>query len=76
MNQLGPKYTLRQNRIGVYILSASSAIRPLQRPYLFTRILSTIIVCPGLPDFLGTIYQHGERYTKVPQNIPNGLKID
>jgi hypothetical protein len=30
----------------------------------------------GLPYFLGTTYQNGEKYTKLPQNIPNGCKID
>jgi hypothetical protein len=37
---------------------------------------------PGLPDFLGTTYQNGGKYTKWPQNvpkwpqnIPNGPKI-
>jgi hypothetical protein len=29
----------------------------------------------GLPDFLGTIYQNGEKYTKLPQNIPSSHKI-
>jgi hypothetical protein len=29
----------------------------------------------GLPDFLGPKYQNGEKYTKLPQNIPNGHKI-
>jgi hypothetical protein len=28
-----------------------------------------------LPDFLGTTYQNGGKYTKLPQNIPNGRKI-
>jgi hypothetical protein len=27
-----------------------------------------------LPDFFGTTYQNGEKYTKFPQNIPNGYK--
>jgi hypothetical protein len=25
--------------------------------------------------YVGTIYQHGGKYTKLPQNIPNGHKI-
>jgi hypothetical protein len=25
--------------------------------------------CTGLPDFLGTKYQNGEKYTKRPQNM-------
>jgi hypothetical protein len=29
----------------------------------------------GLPDFLGPKYQNGGKYTKLPQNIPNGHKI-
>jgi hypothetical protein len=31
----------------------------------------------GLPDqiFLGTTYQNGGKYTKWPQNMPNGRKI-
>jgi hypothetical protein len=28
-----------------------------------------------LPDFLGTIYQHGGKCTKLPQNRPNVHKI-
>jgi hypothetical protein len=30
---------------------------------------------PGLPDFFGTKYQNGEKYTKRPQNISIGHKI-
>jgi hypothetical protein len=30
----------------------------------------------GCQIFLGTIYQNGEKYTKLPQNIPNGYKIN
>jgi hypothetical protein len=31
---------------------------------------------PGLPDFLDTIYQNGEKYTKIPQHyVPNGHKV-
>jgi hypothetical protein len=29
----------------------------------------------GCQIFLGTKYQSGEKYTKLPQNIPNGPKI-
>jgi hypothetical protein len=29
----------------------------------------------GCQIFLGTIFQHGEKYTKLPQNIPNYHKI-
>jgi hypothetical protein len=29
----------------------------------------------GCQIFHGTIYQNGEKYTKLPQNIPNGHKI-
>jgi hypothetical protein len=29
----------------------------------------------GLPDFFGTRYQNGGKYTKWPQNIPNGHEI-
>jgi hypothetical protein len=29
----------------------------------------------GLPDFSGTIYQHGEKYAELPQNVPNGNQI-
>jgi hypothetical protein len=25
----------------------------------------------GVPDFVGTKYQNGGKYTKLPQNIPN-----
>jgi hypothetical protein len=32
-------------------------------------------IASGLPDFLGPKYQNGEKYTKLPQNIPNGQKI-
>jgi hypothetical protein len=28
-------------------------------------------ISPGLPDFLGTKYQNGEKYTKLPQTVPN-----
>jgi hypothetical protein len=28
----------------------------------------------GCQIFLGTTYQHGEKYTKLPQNVPNGHK--
>jgi hypothetical protein len=28
----------------------------------------------GLPDFFGPKYQIGGKYTKLPQNIPNGHK--
>jgi hypothetical protein len=29
----------------------------------------------GCQIFLGPKYQNGEKYTKLPQNIPNGRKI-
>jgi hypothetical protein len=29
----------------------------------------------GCQIFLGPKYQKGEKYTKLPQNIPNGYKI-
>jgi hypothetical protein len=29
----------------------------------------------GCQIFLGTTYQNGKKYTKSPQNIPNGPKI-
>jgi hypothetical protein len=29
----------------------------------------------GLPDFVDKIYRNVEKYTKLPQNIPNGHKI-
>jgi hypothetical protein len=32
-------------------------------------------VAQGCQIFLGTKYQNGEKYTKLPQNIPNGHKI-
>jgi hypothetical protein len=28
-----------------------------------------------LPDFLGAIYQSGEKYPTLPQNIPKGHKV-
>jgi hypothetical protein len=30
----------------------------------------------GCQIFLGTIHQNGEKYTKLPQNIPNVHKIN
>jgi hypothetical protein len=30
---------------------------------------------PGLPDFLGTIYQNGGKYAKLQLNVPNVHKI-
>jgi hypothetical protein len=32
-------------------------------------------VAQGCQIFLGTRYRNGEKYTKRPQNIPNGYKI-
>jgi hypothetical protein len=29
----------------------------------------------GCQIFFGTTYQNGEKYTKQPQNVPNGHKI-
>jgi hypothetical protein len=38
---------------------------------------STTYICmQGCQIFLGPKYQNGEKYTKLPQNIPNGHKID
>jgi hypothetical protein len=33
------------------------------------------LLTAGLPDFLATTYQNGEKYTKLSNNISNGNKI-
>jgi hypothetical protein len=38
-------------------------------------LLRGAAVAQGCQNFLGTKYQSGEKYTKLPQNIPNGPKI-
>jgi hypothetical protein len=37
--------------------------------------LNVITVDQGCQIFLGTIYQHGGKYTKLTQNITNGCKM-
>jgi hypothetical protein len=48
---------------------------PIRAVGTYLKIEKIIISCPGLPDVLGTIYQHGGKYTKSPQNIPKDHKI-
>jgi hypothetical protein len=37
-------------------------------------LVPTRCKCSGLPDLFGTTNQNGKKYTKRPQNIPNGHK--
>jgi hypothetical protein len=37
---------------------------------------ASLVSRAGLPDFIGAIYQNGEKYTKLPFNIQSGRTID
>jgi hypothetical protein len=54
---------------GMQINSSGNPARDQERNFFFFPGRA------GLPDFFGTTYQNGEKYTKLPQNIPNGHKI-
>jgi hypothetical protein len=43
--------------------------------YRNRRQLAYLAPEPGCQIFLGTTYQNGEKYTKLPQNEPKGHKI-
>jgi hypothetical protein len=60
---------------GIFVVSASYPFFVSNRRFPYATLLTSTFAHQGCQIFLGTIYQHVEKYTKLPQNIPNVHKI-
>jgi hypothetical protein len=57
------------------VTSCDELWRVVTRCDALWRVVTARPIHQGCQIFIGPKYQSGEEYTKLPQNIPNGLKI-